>query len=83
MKWPTARITHIGLAVSDIERSVEFFTKALGMRVMKRASGRFATLSFGYQHHDVALLPAPPNSPNARSVGLHMSALTCRTMRHG
>lgn len=71
MKWPTARITHIGLAVSDVDRAVDFFTRALGMKVMKRASGRFATLSFGYQHHDIALLPAPPGSKNAKGVGLH------------
>ncbi|WP_374572205.1 VOC family protein [Phenylobacterium sp.] len=71
MKWPTARITHIGLTVGDLDAAIAFFTRALGMRVMKRAAGRFATLSFGYQHHDIALLPAPPGTPRSRGLGMH------------
>lgn len=71
MKWPSPRITHIGLSVADLDAQVEFFQRALGMAVMKRAAGRFATLSFGYQHHDIALLPAPPGSPRAKGIGLH------------
>lgn len=65
MQWPSPRITHFGLNVSDLERSVAFFVNALGMRVMKRAQGRFATLSFGYQHHDIALIPARSPAPQA------------------
>lgn len=57
MQWPTTRITHVGLNVTDLARAVDFYQRAFGMVVRKRADGRFATLSFGYQHHDIALIP--------------------------
>lgn len=71
MQWPTTRVTHFGLWVTDIDRYIDFGVNALGMQLMKRAAGRFATLSFGYQHHDIALLPVPAGTPMARGVGLH------------
>lgn len=73
MQWPTARITHVGLHVSDIEAMADFYERALGMNRMKGAQGRFATLSFGYQHHDIAFLPAAPGRARGApgSVGLH------------
>ncbi|MGA0605472.1 VOC family protein [Phenylobacterium sp. VNQ135] len=71
MQWPSTRVTHVGLSVTDIDRYIDFGVNALGMKVMKRAAGRFATLSFGYQHHDIALLPVPPGTPKAHGAGLH------------
>lgn len=71
MQWPTPRVTHFGLWVTDMDRYIAFATKALGMKVMKRAAGRFATLSFGYQHHDIALLPVPKGTPKATGAGMH------------
>jgi len=78
MHWPTARITHIGLNVSDLRRSVEFYSKALGMTVMKSADGRFATVSFGYQHHDIALLPARGKPGESSPIGMHHFAIEVR-----
>lgn len=79
-RWPSARITHIGLNVGDLARSVEFYTHALGMKVMKSAEGRFATVSFGYQHHDIALIPAAPGSSAGApmSVGMNHFAVEVR-----
>lgn len=71
MKWPSARITHIGLHVSDIDKIADFYVRALGMKVMRSAEGRFATLSFGYQHHDIALIPASQARAAPGSVGVH------------
>lgn len=80
IRWPSARITHIGLNVSDLARSVAFYREALGMKVMKSAEGRFATVSFGYQHHDIALIPAARDSkPGApMAVGMNHFAIEVR-----
>lgn len=79
-RWPSARITHIGLNVGDLGRSVDFYSRALGMKVMKSAEGRFATVSFGYQHHDIALIPAAPGSQASApmNVGMNHFAIEVR-----
>jgi len=43
------------------------------MNVVAQAPGRFAALSFGHRHHDVALVQAPPNfgDPQPPQVGLY------------
>jgi catechol 2,3-dioxygenase len=78
MHWPTARITHIGLNVTDLRRSVDFYSNALGMKVMKSADGRFATVSFGYQHHDIALIPARGANGGPTPVGMNHFAIEVR-----
>ena len=78
MQWPAPRITHIGLNVSDLKRSVAFYRDALGMKVMKSADGRFATVSFGYQHHDIALIPARGANPTLGGVGMNHFAIEVR-----
>lgn len=76
--WPTARITHIGLNVKDLAASVEFYARGLGMKVMKSADGRFATMSFGYQHHDIALIPARERGALPSPVGMNHFAIEMR-----
>ena len=78
MQWPTARITHIGLNVADLARSVAFYRDALGMKVMKSADGRFATVSFGYQHHDIALIPARAGRCESGAIGMNHFAIEVR-----
>lgn len=78
MQWPTARITHIGINVSDLALSVAFYRDAMGMRVMKSADGRFATVSFGYQHHDLALIPARGADRRQGSIGMNHFAVEVR-----
>jgi len=50
-----AMIDHIGVAVSDIDRSIEFYERVLGMRTERMGEGR-AALLFGQQkiHLDLA-----------------------------
>lgn len=78
MQWPTARITHIGINVIDLARSVAFYRDALGMKVMKSADGRFATVSFGYQHHDLALIPARGSDRRHGGIGMNHFAVQVR-----
>jgi len=52
------KVGHVVLNVKDVESSVKFYTAALGMEVMRLREGSAAFLSFGTQHHDIALFKA-------------------------
>jgi len=58
------RIGHVGILVSDFERSFRFYTEVLGCTVTnrnKRPDGsETAFLRFDDMHHDVVLSSAPP-----------------------
>lgn len=69
-------VGHVHLKVRDLERAVEFYMDVLGLGVEEHHR-RFAFLSFGDRHHDVALQEvgrdaAGPSSP--RAVGLYHAA---------
>jgi catechol 2,3-dioxygenase len=53
------KVGHVVLNVKDVEASARFYTEALGMEVMRLRGGNAAFLSFGTQHHDIALFKAP------------------------
>jgi catechol 2,3-dioxygenase len=63
-------IGHVHLRVSDLERSVKFYTEALGFDVVTRMGDSAAFLSFGGYHHHLGLNtwhsrggpPAPRNA---------------------
>lgn len=61
----SVRIGHAHLKVRDLERAVEFYRRYLGLEVRERL-GRFAFMSGGAMHHELALqsvgaaAPAPP-----------------------
>jgi catechol-2,3-dioxygenase len=56
------KVGHVVLNVKDVEASVKFYTEALGMEVMRLRDGNAAFLSFGAQHHDIALFKAPEDA---------------------
>ena len=68
------RIDHLNLTVADIDRSVEFYKRVLGMEA-ESVSDRRAALHFGQQkiHLDVA--------SEAMSDGKRMPALRSRSAR--
>jgi catechol-2,3-dioxygenase len=53
------KVGHVVLNVADVATSVAFYTQVLGMEVMRLREGSAAFLSFGTQHHDIALFKAP------------------------
>lgn len=70
------RIGHVHLKVRDLERSLAFYRRVLGLEVTDRAGHGFAFLSGGDAHHELALqeVGAGTGSPSRRSVGLYHTA---------
>ena len=64
------KVGHVVLSVKNVEASMKFYAEALGMEVMLHREGNAAFLSFGTQHHDIALFKAPEGAETGK-VGLH------------
>jgi catechol 2,3-dioxygenase len=61
--------------VRDLDRSVAFYTDVFALTVTER-TGRFAFLSFGERHHDIALQAVGPDAPGpGDGVGLYHAAI--------
>lgn len=76
MGIPAVRLNHAVLFVSDLDRSIGFWTSAFDMAVIAReprANAAFLRLSNGSNHHDLGLFGVGPvpESPPGRSVGLY------------
>ena len=66
---------HVHLKVRDVDRAVEFYQGVLGLDVSER-TGRYAFLTWGDHHHDVALQAVGADAPDAgRGVGLYHAAI--------
>ena len=50
------RVGHVVLKVRDLERSVDWYQRVLGLREVGRFEDKMAFLSWGENHHDVALM---------------------------
>ena len=70
------KLGHIVLKVRDAQKSKEFYTRVLGLKVANDAREHGAVfLSFGAQHHDLALFQlATGEAPAAAQPGLHHTA---------
>ena len=65
------KVAHVVLNVRDVEASMRFYAEALGMEiVVHRAERQMAFLSFGAQHHDIALFGAAEGAERG-ALGLH------------
>lgn len=81
---PQTRIGHVHLKVSDLERSIRFYSEILGFEVTQRYGSQAAFLSAGGYHHHIGLntwqsLGGPP-APT-RSAGLFHVAILFPTRR--
>jgi len=70
------KLGHVVLKVRDAQKSKEFYTRALGLKVAYDDREHGAVfLSFGSQHHDLALFQlATGEPPEAAQPGLHHTA---------
>jgi catechol 2,3-dioxygenase len=66
---------HVHLKVRDLDRAVAFYCEVFDLDVAE-TQGRFAFLSWGEHHHDVALQAVGADVPDAgRGVGLYHAAV--------
>jgi len=69
------RVGHVVLGVRDPERSIAFYTEALGMELVKFLDEmQMAFFSFGERDHDIAVIKVPDDQP-VGSAGLAHTAL--------
>ena len=69
------KVAHVVLAVSDVERSKKFYRDVVGMELVsdRPLDGPSAFLSFGSQHHDIALFQAPPGAQRGEIGLVHVA----------
>ena len=66
---------HVHLRVRDLERALSFYREVFGLDVTER-HGRYAFLSWGDHHHDVALQAVGSDAPGpGDGVGLYHAAV--------
>lgn len=62
---------HVVLNVRSLKKSEEFYRSILGMRISDRnRQTKMSFLSFGREHHDVALMEMPPGAKRIRGKGI-------------
>ena len=68
-----SRVGHVGIQVTDIDRSLEWYTGTLGMtltgRWPMRRDREMVFLRFDDDHHNIVLFSHPPVEPETRDGG--------------
>ena len=77
------RIGHVGIYVSDIDRSIAWYSDVLGLTLTGRwpmpGGSEIVFLRFGENHHDIVLMPHPTPSQLQESGGFQCAP----AYRHG
>ena len=62
---PVARLNHAVLYVTDLDRAIDFYERAFGLREIAREGGRMAFLraAGSANHHDLGLIEVGPGAP--------------------
>jgi catechol 2,3-dioxygenase len=69
------KVGHVVLGVRDPQRSIDFYTNAIGMELVTRIDDmQMAFFSFGERDHDIAVIKVPDDAP-VGSYGLAHTAL--------
>src|SRR5258707_3268377 len=69
----SAKIGHAHLKVRDLQRSVDFYTRFLGLHVTEQVDNAYVFLTGGALHHEIALQNVGSNAPHppAHGTGLY------------
>lgn len=68
------QLSHIVFYVSELDRSIDFYNKVVGLELVGRIfNGRAAMLSNGHTHHELLLIEVgqAPGPPEGRRLGLY------------
>jgi catechol 2,3-dioxygenase len=67
------KIGHAHFKVRDLQRSIDFYMRFLGLRVTEVVSDHYAFLTAGTYHHEIALQNVGPDAPHppSRGTGLY------------
>ena len=57
------KLGHAHIFVRDVERSKEFYSEVLGLEITESEPGRWAFLSSGEAHHELALSQVGADAP--------------------
>src|SRR6202012_2985408 len=79
---PGVRIGHVHLKVSNLERSIAFYSHILGLELMQRMGDSAAFLSAGGYHHHIGLNTwesAGGSAPPAGTTGVYHLAIVYPT----
>src|SRR5437016_14557843 len=63
------KIGHAHLKVRDLQRSVDFYTRFLGLHVTEQVDNAYVFLTGGAFHHEIALQNVGSNAPHPPSHG--------------
>lgn len=77
------KVSHVVLNVSDVERSIKFYTEILGFKLSDRNARGMAFLRNHTDHHTIAFAPGPPDAtrpPADRYLTFHHMALEVDSM---
>lgn len=80
----TRKVSHVVLNVSDVERSIRFYTEILGFKLSDRNARGMAFLRNGTDHHTIAFAPGPADgtrAPNDKYLNLHHIALEVNSIQ--
>lgn len=74
------RVAHVVIKVRSLEKSLDFYTRILGLKVMGRIPPSVVFLSTGRDHHELAIAELGPEAPNAQfyEIGLEHFAFKLR-----
>ena len=77
-KFTIDHVGHVGIYVSDLDRSIAWYTEALGLTFRGRwpyGEGEIVFLRFHENHHDIVLMPAPQGWDDKNSSRLQHTAM--------
>ncbi len=77
---PRMQLGHVQLKVRDLDRSIAFYKKTLGLRLTERVGRVYGFLSGSFHHHDLALhavgteaMDLSPNSVGVQHIAFEVS----------
>lgn len=72
------RIAHVVIKVRSLEKSVDFYTRILGLKVMGEIPPAVVFLSTGRDHHELGLAELGPDAPDGEFYRIGMEHFSFR-----